>query len=141
MMGKGRLYTEEENEKLIAIMADHNGETYSALADRAQRYGVCAERDRRALALHMGILARQDEEDDEPQDPAIAFFEGIAQRYEELYMSLRNTILDTSRLYRGNQRNSLSLDYKAILKWFWENETTAIASRIESLELEGEELN
>lgn len=135
-MSRGIFYTADENEKLMAVYEDNKNEQLIEIARKAQKYGICTERDERALSQHISKLLEPnaESEDGDEVDPKAAFWESVAHHFEDKYFSLRQTILWEGRLYKGSHHNSLTLNYRAILKWFWENDPEAITAAIETLE-------
>ena len=134
-MSRGYFYTEDEDKKLMAVLEDSEDSKLIDVARKAQRYGICTARDERALAQHIGKL-KQPKEEDEMIPPEEDFYEAIIEAWERLYFGLRSAVLNSASLYKGSERNSLSLNYKEILRWFWRNDSEAISARIEQLEFE-----
>lgn len=136
-MSRGVFYTDEEDNRLREVCKDNEGDQLITLARKAQKYGICTERDERALAQHISKLLAPEattEEGNDEVDPKAAFWESVAHHYEEKYFDLRTVILWKAKLYKGVNHNSLTLDYKAILKWFWQNDPEGISAAIETLE-------
>ena len=134
-MSRGAFYTESEDKRLLAVFNDNPGEKLSAIAERAQKYGICTERDTRALAQHIGrITSPETEEPVDDVDPKAAFWEAVAHHFEDMYLGITKAVLWEARLYKGQHHNSLTLDYKKILKWYWENDPESINAAIEAME-------
>lgn len=133
-MGKGAAYTKDDDAKLLEVYKDNEGETLIAIAEKAQRYGVCQERDTRALSQHISRLVTPTEDETEDVNPTVAFWESVANAYESKYFGLLDAVIGTASLYKGNVNNSLSLNYRAILKYLWDTVPEMVTSQIEMLE-------
>lgn len=137
-MARNVFYKKEDDAKLMALWNDNkDGKKFTELAEMAQRYGICPERDRRALAQHISLLVNPKKKEDLPEemDPDLGAAIHMAEIADDRYRGLLDAIVDSAALYKGKLHNSLALDFRAILRWLWNNEPERIAARIEALEL------
>lgn len=134
-MGRSKSYTQEEDRRLLALHDDNKGLHFSELAKMSQRYGICSERGRRALAHHIAKLLRSEDpettEDAEPEEmPSETMIAELkaADKYEDFI----DLIFRTMKLHEN--RMWLLLSYHDIMKWIRENEPTRMAARLKELQ-------
>lgn len=133
-MSRGAFYTEEENNALMELLKDNEGEKYTDVADKAIRYNLCPGRTPRGLAQQIAKLTKKDEAENETDvDPEIAIAKKEYDELDRKYKSFINTVIGTATLFEGPIRDNLKLNYKAILEWIWTNEPKKANARIEEL--------
>lgn len=139
-MSRGPFYSNEEDQALFALYEDNQKMKKRDLAKKAQRYGICVERNVDALAQHISILVSPPSEDDSSSNDDVDITTFIFEKkYKDLkskYESLMQTIIDKATLF---ENGGICFDYKAIWRWIYLNEPERIALRLESLQIESEQ--
>ena len=146
-MSRGPRYSKEDDAKLMAVYLDHPDEKYIDTAKRCQSYGICVDRNTRALADHISKLVNQEDED-EPETPQtkedieserainilmINSLEASRDEWKSKYEDLLHVVLDTATL---SDYHTLYLDFKEITRWLFKREPDKTGARLETLQME-----
>lgn len=146
-MARGKYYTDEENAKLIALIEDNPDAKFVEISDKAQRYGICSNRNRDALAGHISELYKaihdETEEDDIEYNEEFALvlvYEAKYKEYREKYEKVCDAVIGKATLFENNP-NTLKLNFPAIRDWMYTCESQRVLAQIESLQTANKEDN
>ena len=146
-MAKGPYYTTEENEHLLSLWEDLKELklSYKEVAEKAQRYGICRNRNTDALAQHIRFLVSEQsqieleeqtcEEVQEEIDIEKAYLKRENANLKKLLDGVVGAVIGKATLFHGPYFDSLKYDYPAITRWFIENMPDEYDARIEELRL------
>lgn len=139
-MARGAYYTETEDARLKALCEDNEGEKYIDLAFRAQKYGICANRNLDALAQHISQLLNSNQKegfsgDDDNEDSEKMILKKELKELKRKYEAVCKAVIDSCVLYKEN-KNALKLDLHAIRNWMSNAEPERVNAKRESLQME-----
>ena len=141
-MSRGKFYTAEEDEKLMSICEDMKkdlGEKIKLvdIAERAQRYGICSERNKDALAQHISVLMapKPSKKDDEELDDGKTLYDYSLEKenreLKEKYEGLLNVLFKNAHL--NERRSMLFWDLQSLTNYLLVTEPTKYTARMEEL--------
>lgn len=147
-MSRGPYYSTEDDALLISIIEDMPGAKYIDMARKAQRYGICKNRDMKALASRISKLANPVPSEPDAtlseEDLWITILEKRLADVSEKYDRFVWAALHGATLWSPDQKGvssdkvGLKLDIKAIWDFLYKYELEGINARFESLKEEAE---
>lgn len=142
-MPKGMLYTKEEDDALLAILQDFPKAKFTENAQRAQKYGLCTNRNLNGLSQHLSILAKppvKESESVEDFDLEKAQLNNEVVRLKARLRVLLDAIIGKATLFDKNNSHYLKLDYQEINRVIYTEFPTEVAAKLEEL-FASEEVN
>jgi hypothetical protein len=141
-MSRGKFYTSEEDEKLMSICEDMKNDLGEKIklvdiAERAQRYGICSERNKDALAQHISVLMtpkppKKDDEEDEDEKTLYDYtIEKELQEYKSKYEDLLRVLFDKASL--NDSKTGLFWNWNALTYYLRTTEPTKYMAKMEEL--------
>lgn len=134
-MPKGMLYTKEEDDALLAILKDFPDAKFTENAQRAQKYGLCSNRNLNGLSQHLSILSKPSTPEDDGDDDFDLEKAQLNQEITRLKSRLRvllDAIIGKATLFENNP-HYLKLDYLEINRVIYTEFPTEVAAKLEEL--------